>query len=350
MPTHFIGTTFGQNSQWYVDEVKALQRIKNQIDEKFSESENLMINTTWFGPQFNNGEYDKLNNFSKIDNLFFVTLVDEIMLTRQQIEDIRARFNAEIYLIGNYQSPYEISFIASVLPKYFKIYSESELLLKEIKYLYLCYNRKPREHRVNLVNRLVSNGFDKLGIVTLGINDIIYSKTESAPHFLLNEEPGDYAKEGNWDLPMNFGIPHDIHSLGNMDIWQSSFLNIVGETAFNPWEPIFVTEKTWKPIIGLRPFLINGNTKTYKWLRDNGFKTFNHYFDVQIENLPEYETHNSIIKVIESLINLDPTQILQIYNDMLPDLQYNKERFFEFSKEQQTLIDNILCQNSPTKH
>ena len=123
-----------------------------------------------------------------------------------------------------------------------------------------------------------------------------------------------------------------------MDIWQHHFLTIVGETEFNPWDNMFITEKTWKPIFGLRPFLINGQTKIYKYLRDNGFKTFTHYFDVELEDVKEFQVHDRIIDALKSLSNKN---LIDMYSDMLPDLRHNRDRFFEFAKEQKIKIDNL---------
>ena len=106
---------------------------------------------------------------------------------------------------------------------------------------------------------------------------------------------------------------------------------------------MFITEKTWKPIIGLRPFVINGQTKIYKWLRDHGFKTFNNYFDgIKLENIPEYKTHDSIIDVITYINSLSKQEILSMYKNMLPDLVHNQQRFFEFVAEQKYKINNLF--------
>ena len=146
-------------------------------------------------------------------------------------------------------------------------------------HIFLCYNRKPREHRVNLVKKLIDHNLKKHGVITLGENRKIYSKTDKNKlHLSLNEDMSQYS---TWTNQIDtFGdIPDDLHSLGNLIIWQNHFLTVVSETEFLPWDNTYVSEKTWKPIIGLRPFLINGQSKIYKWLRDRGFKTFNHYFN-----------------------------------------------------------------------
>jgi hypothetical protein len=159
---------------------------------------------------------------------------------------------------------------------------------------------------------------------------------------LLGETIEEY-KDGNWGMADTVGIPHDIHSLGNINIWKTHFLTVVSETEFFPWDNTFVSEKTWKPILGLRPFVLNGQAKIYQWLRERGFKTFNHYFNrIELENVTELEIHDSIIEVLKYLVTLDKKEILAMYNNMLPDLIHNRDRFFEFSKEQKYKTENLF--------
>lgn len=330
----FVGTTFPRSFQWHTDEIDLISKIKDQITVKYKNSKNLFINTTWFGPQFDNGEYNKfidLVNNQQFDNLFLLAAADPVFLNRGQISELAIQSGAsQIFLIGHFDTDYYFNFHSTVLMKYFNNYEEDDIILKNPRYTFLNYNRKPRDHRTELVDKLISNGIDKYGIITLG------------SRITLGEKIEDY-KESNWGMPDTYGIPHDIHSLGKIELWQNHFLTIVSETEFWPWDNMFISEKTWKPILGLRPFLINGQTKIYNYLRSQGFKTFTHYFpEIELENLKEFEVHDSIIKAIQYLITLDKTNLLSMYNDMLPDLRHNRDRFFEFSKEQKIKIDNIF--------
>lgn len=344
MTTQIIGTTFTSFSQWHKNEVNLVKSMCNQIDNKFPDKRNLLINTTWFGPQFNNGEFEKLENYeNQVDNLFFMSSVDAPMISPPQIDSIIKRMNPnKTFFLGNFDGPYYFSFIASVLPEYFEKYADDQLTMKTVRWLFVNYNRKPREHRIKLVNQLIENNLHNNGVVSLGNQELEIYAHGVIPQkfFLLGETPEQYAKEGNWGHGLKFGIPHDIHSLGNMDIWQTHFLNIVGETEYNNWDPLFVTEKTWKPIIGLRPFIINGQPKIYKWLRHHGFRTFNHYFCAGLED--EETMHSAIIQTLLELKQKPADEIVQLYNRMLPDLLHNRGRFFEFAHKEKQRINNIL--------
>jgi hypothetical protein len=343
----FIGTTFPESSQWYKDEIYTIETIKRQINEKFPIEKNLLINTTWFGPQFDNDEYKKFEEVcatNQFDNIFILAAVDPVSLADHQIAEVRKKSgNGNLYLIGNFDTPLVFNFFSIVLPKYFKTYTNEDLEMLDIKHIFVNYNRKPRTHRSRLVKKLFDTGLDKHGIITHGIDNSDYKFNDSdyTNSITLNEKVEDIGVENQW-WPEQFGIPHDIHSLGNMDIWRHYFLNIVGETEGNNDVPTFVSEKTWKPILGMRPFIINGQNKVYQWLRDRGFKTFNQYWDhIPVEN--NSDPQSSCVSVIEYLCGVSKKQIQEMYTDMLPSLQYNRERFYEFSKEQKLQLDSLFA-------
>jgi hypothetical protein len=345
MTVSVVGTTFAATSDWCVDEKNLIANIKLQIDQTFPASQNLLINTTWFGPQFDNSQwtiYKQLISNQQFDRVFLLAAADPVFLSQEQITSIQIETQSKLYLLGHFDSEYYFNFHSQVLPKYFVQYSMDQLTLKEIKYTYVNYNRKPRDHRSALVNHLAHEDLLKYGVVTLGKQHNIFSR-EVAPsqHLSLNESPSDAV--GNWGLDMSFGIPHDIHSLGNLDIWQQHFLNVVGETEFLPWDNMFISEKTWKPILGLRPFVINGQTKIYQYLRDQGFCTFNHYWPhIELENINEMEVHNSIIQLIKYLRELGKDSLQKLYRQMLPDLLHNQQHFEKFSQTQRCRIDNLF--------
>jgi hypothetical protein len=90
----------------------------------------------------------------------------------------------------------------------------------------------------------------------------------------------------------------------------------------------------------MRPFVINGVQRTYRWLRHHGFKTFNQYWPhIAIES---GDVHDSIITLIKFLQEQNKHELLAMYNDMLPDLRYNKQRFVSFAQEQKFRMENLF--------
>jgi hypothetical protein len=280
----------------------------------------------------------------------WISVVDPVCITSEQMREIETALKSKNVLMVGPHLPglYEFNTGAIACLEDFPNYSDGDVKFTEFKHIYLCYNRKPKPHRLDIVKKLIDNELEKYGIITLGLstdeNQQHYGKTNNDLYRTIDDPPQNYTFDGKFNLHTDFGnVPYDVCSLGRLDIWQTHFLNIVSETIAFPWDDVFVTEKTWKPIIGLRPFLINGQTTIYQWLRDRGFKTFNHYFDwVEIENVPEYEVQTSIVEVVKGLSTKTPTELMKMYEDMMPDLTHNRNRFFEFAKEQKDKVYNLF--------
>jgi len=341
----YVGETF-PNNVWGVMENRVIANIKEQISLSFKNSNNLLVNGTWFSPDINEELFNEVISMDgEYDNIFFLTTVDPPQISINEIIQLFQRFGSPtIHFLGNFDhSVYEFNFIAWAITQDFKEYDVDDLILTNIKYKFINYNRKPKTHRVNLVSLIKSNNLDTNAIVTLGK----YASSDEGMYVGIGEKNEDFVDSGHWfdlsDSTNDCGIPHDLLSLGNMDYWKHHFLNVVSETEFNPWDPIFVTEKIFKPIIGLRPFIINGNPRTYKWLRNNGFKTFPQYFAFSdLESINKNEICDNILKVLKWVDKTPNNELLAMYNDMMPHLHHNKNRFYEFAKEQKYKMGNLF--------
>jgi hypothetical protein len=342
-----IGTTFPVEWQYGPEENEIIESTRQQIQQRFPNQTNLLINTTWFGPQFNNGQWAQAQELiaqgQLFDNLFLLSCIDPCYITDDQIADLQRKFQSTLYKIGMFADiDLEWNFHAVVGAKHCPDYSVDDLQLKTAEHAFLLYQRKPRRHRVELTNLLIDQGLDQHGIVTLGSNKnsgYDWSEGMAGPVLTIKDYPTDYKHNGQHD---DFdGVPNDLVTLGRLDIWQHHFLNIISETEYNSWHPRFITEKTWKPIIGMRPFVIHGQTSIYAWLRQHGFRTFNHYWsDIPIES--SEDVHATVIDVIKFCSEKTPEQLKDLYQTMLPDLEYNRNRFYEFAREQQHKLHNIF--------
>ena len=341
-----IGITFPKDWQYSPEENEIFTKTAEQIKQKFKNQNNLLINTTWFGPQFNNQEWAKVQSLVtkkiKIDNLFLLSVIDPIYLTDKDLSELCIGLNVDnLYKIGmGVDSNYDWNFHAIVGPKLMPKYKEKDVILTNIEKDFLCYQRKPRPHRVDFTKLLIKNGLDKNGVFTLGgnHNDYDWAEGKTFDSVLIDDSPTEYKHNGSHD---DFGgVPNDLVTIGRLDIWNKCFLNISSETVYNHWEPLFVTEKQWKCMIGLRPYIVQGNPQTYKWLRRNGFKTFNEYWR-HIDLETSTDVIQDHIEVLKFLATKSKDEKQQMYDDMLPNLRHNKDRFFEFSAEQKFKMENL---------
>jgi hypothetical protein len=105
---------------------------------------------------------------------------------------------------------------------------------------------------------------------------------------------------------------------------------------------LFVTEKTFKPIAFQHPFLICGMKGTLKFLKANGFETYDHIFDETYDNLDFFEDRLDII--YNNIKNFNESK----YSDPLTNqkIQHNYNRFYDRSAVlagvKQDLIEPML--------
>lgn len=340
-----IGTRFPLTYQYGPKEFEIWSSTRQQIQQHFPNSKNLYINTTWFGPQFDNGEWQKLVQALEqdYDNLFMLATIDPVYITEQQIDWIYQQSGAShLYKIGTWENSdqhWNWHAGCNLIPNY----AVDQVVMQSAKHVYLCYQRKPRAHRIELTNLLTSSGLDSKGIYTLGAGcaeeqDWSQGLTGQAQSVGDNLSDWEYADIGREDRFA--GLPNDVVSLGNLDIWQNHFLNVVSETEFDEWRALFITEKTWKPMIGMRPYVIHGQTRVYEYLESAGFKTFTEYWPY---TTPSDGQHEHVMSVLHYLCDMSQTELESLYQLMLPDLQYNRERFIEFSQQQYRKMHNVFA-------
>lgn len=236
--------------------------------------------------------------------------------------------------IGNSEGVGYFSYWLFFVKKYFPLYPIEQVELKDPEYLFMCLNRKRHSHRVKLVERFKEENLIEHGIISLG-----GAPEKNIPQISLNV---DITKtDGNNATNYKSGeIPNDISSVGNLINWNRSLINIVTETTTHT--NTFISEKTWKPIIGLRPFMIVGDNKIYNYLKEYGIDTFDDIFGTGYKT-PSVE--NKIEWAISNLKKYTNTNIADLYRDLLPRLIENKlkmEKIFEINETRYQKVKNLI--------
>lgn len=327
-PTHWV---YGEYEQ------RLFADVVQQVNQKFANDNNVVLNLTWDGPQ----TLQAINNIDHpVDNLFLVSTVDSVATKwKTYVELINAN---KVYHLGNFDSEYQYNFFAIVCKDLFKEYQTEDLILTDIKYRWISYNRKPYDHRRQFVEALHDHNLVHTGIVTMGRN--FPGDTRPDLYLSIGERDEDYVEYGHWyglgTEATPHQIPHDLFSLHNWHYWQHHFLHIVGCThPFNE-DHLFANQIDFKPIIGLRPFIINGQTRKYEWWRNQGFRTFESWFPGNLIQ-PQLLTEN-LIGVVKYVNSLSFEQLQSLYNNMLPDLLHNRNRWFEWADEQKIKVGSLF--------
>ena len=235
-------------------------------------------------------------------------------------------------------SDYKASWL-NICDTKFVQYTWEEVQPKSFEHLFLCYQGKWRHNRDAMYTMLTEWNSEraKAGIVTLqGINSL----QDNIP---LHE--GDASIDNNPDVQDKNYYPNDIYSLGDINIWNNHFLNIVTETLDEPSGLTWITEKTLKPIIGSRPFVLYGDKKIYDLLESFGLEHFQqelNFPDVEIlePGFPSYHWQTMAIrKGLKQLLQVD---LQNLYQQCLPKLKHNFYAWRKVAQNQySTMIEGV---------
>lgn len=350
MTVEIIADTFPESWSYGHYEIEINHSLQQQIQRLWPDTATLLFGTTWMGPQTDQKILELEQQGRRFDRLIITSTVDAVENFRVYplIDRLQQTFGIqEVYRVGNFDGDYEFNIFAIACADNFRHYNTDDLVLRDLRWRYCCYNRKPYLHRLQLVQELVNQGLESHGVITLG--RAFPGEPDHGLYRSIGEKNQDYRDWGHWypDSPdaTSHDIPHDLYSLHNWSVWQGHFLHIVGATAAYNEPDTFVNQINFKPLIGMRPFVINGQTKQYDYLRRAGFRTFNHYwpqFDLERKYMGNTDLAITITDLIKQLVSLSDQDVMSMYAHMLPDLLHNRLRWFEWAQEQKTRVHNLF--------
>ena len=215
-----------------------------------------------------------------------------------------------------------------------KSYQPIEFKPKTEKYHFLAYNRNPRRHRVFFLSKLHERGlltFGKISSNTFHLESYQHENWYESIIKLHDVVPIiiDKSLDINW--------ANDI----TLNDYEETFVSVVTESLVDR-NTLFLSEKIFKPIALGHPFIVLGNTGTLKYLRDNGFKTFDKWFDESYDEEDELEHRIiKIVNVIEEIKNKSLEELVSIRNEMKEICLYNRNRFINMVEEKYTFEGEV---------
>lgn len=116
-----------------------------------------------------------------------------------------------------------------------------------------------------------------------------------------------------------------VHGPGQVKSWyEQTYLSVVTETSSYTEMP-FISEKSYRPMAHLHPFIILGPSGILKSLRKLGFKTFAGFIDESYDDIEDdVERFKSIEKEIIRFKNMTQQEIHEWYYSLTDILIYNK--------------------------
>lgn len=189
-------------------------------------------------------------------------------------------------------------------------------ILQEDHKTYISLNRMAREHRVILTSKLIKNNLRDSGYITWanGRNHKYIDYTDNYPEMHNTQfDILDVEDILNKNPTMNVPIEH----------CSKSFMFLVTETHFKN-NTLFLSEKTFKPVLLRMPFISLGNPGTLEVLKELGFKTFNKWIDESYDtDLPLDVRCDIVVSEINRLSKMTNQARLSIRNEMSDILEHN---------------------------
>lgn len=322
----------GWGSQWFLKklEQELLRKYLKPLHE--SKKRVAVINSVWYDQNYH-AHVKSVLRTDPVDVVVLVSMLDTAILRSDWFNE----FDIPVLEVGYYKGPYELDFWAIMVHRYldwsFQKHSDHR---DQIKYCFMCLNRKPHPHRVRLYQDLSEHGLLDKGLVSLG------GDSQRPPTKILTSSIAvdNLAPNSGSD---EHGINNDIASLGNQDLWCSHFLNIVTETTWNISDTWFVTEKLYKPIMGKRPFLLYDPDGGEAWFAEHGLKSYTDSFK-DISDLDLRDPKN-IAPFLVTLHNQGEAYWKAKYIDLDEHMRYNRISFRDhYLKQYQKINQGIQCQ------
>lgn len=199
---------------------------------------------------------------------------------------------------------------------------------------YVCLNNMPRTHRYALVAYLHAKGFDQKGWLSCltklneeYVEHVWADVRALTSHFPITRDQFDsmlHAVPLEADTSSSTARGELSGRLGGNDMYASSYVSIVTESEFGSGEKIRLTEKIYKPIANLQPFILFGPPGALKLLQDAGFKRQHPIIDESYDELTDpVERFTALLEHIHRFCAMSDAEWGTLNTELSDILQYN---------------------------
>jgi hypothetical protein len=221
---------------------------------------------------------------------------------------------------------------------------------------FTCLNGAFKANRIKIVSELFRNGLDKDGYISLIGNYGGDLPIESDFQPELDNDIIKYFMDIIYPkIPIVVDLEKDIELIepyiGSSyvhEMYTNSYFNIITETSYNYENSIignniFPTEKTYRAIFGMQPFIVVTNPGFLKFLKSMGFETFPEFFDESYDEIENpWERMNIIVNEIKKICILGIKELRDRYYNIFDKLEHNRNRLIEIVDDRKMNYGNYL--------
>jgi len=184
--------------------------------------------------------------------------------------------------------------------------------------LFDCLNRGTyRAHRIENYLNIVKEGINTQGYITM---------PEISSFSVLGFE-STVIKKAMDNLPLS--LPRGFVEDGSVfnrilkELYKHTWVSVVTEASYYQKEnTLFISEKTYKPIICLQPFIIVGSKGFLKKFKELGYKTFHPYIDESYDECDDRERFQKIVNALNKINKIEDK--VSWYKSLQPILEHNR--------------------------
>lgn len=214
----------------------------------------------------------------------------------------------------------------SVIPYFFfdmstsiKYNGREEISRKPTK-KFLCYNGTVKLHRTLLYSKLASSNDGHISYLKqIYSNDIVIDEINNSS---LTSREKEIAKNISFADPVEIDLtPSECiedQFRDNHDLYEDTAFSIVTESLSTPGS-LFITEKTFKSILAMHPFILAGSPGILKFIKQFGYSTFDFVIDER------YDTIQDLHERISTIVDIANEFSWEVYKG-------SKDKIFNIAK------------------
>lgn len=127
-----------------------------------------------------------------------------------------------------------------------------------------------------------------------------------------------------------------------ISLYTDTYFSVVTETTAGHLDPLFVTEKTFKPIIAGHPFIVLGSPGLYQYLQNLGFETYHRDINETFDNEVDLDQRIKLISLeIVKLCQIDLDKFVQNTQEIAT---YNQQHYQDLIWKHYLILGDQLKQ------
>lgn len=198
--------------------------------------------------------------------------------------------------------------------------------LEERSKKFTCLNHLNKGHRLAFAASLFKAGKHTDGYFSYHLNPLLRSQPDK---FIMTVNANDFLGNCPFLIDTTVGAYETInaHCAVLKPLFNDAYWNFVTESFFAEYSTL--TEKTFKPIVNLQPFLIIGAPHSLTALKDLGYETFSSVINESYDYIEDHDRRMEIlVETALSLIGMTHKQHIRIMTKIKPILEHNQRHFF----------------------